>query len=252
MTNASNRRTRPSPHLRPRHRRPQPAAGRRAPRPALGPGRARVRRPHRDPGAPPARGRGRRAGRRRALSVQHIEAGLFAVAVPFTDLIDYRLEVSYPGGDAGSSHRRRPLPLPAHARRDRPASVRRGPPRAAVGDPRRAPAQLHHPRRRRRRRVVRRVGAERQGRQPDRRVQPLGRQRGADAGARLDRGLGAVLARTSRPTACTSSGCTAPTASVTDRADPMAFATEVPPQTASRVTTSDYTWATTTGWPAAR
>ena len=31
--------------------------------------------------------------------------------------------------------------------------------------------------------------------------------------------------------------------SVTDRADPMAFATEVPPQTASRVTSSDYTWA---------
>ena len=30
--------------------------------------------------------------------------------------------------------------------------------------------------------------------------------------------------------------------SVTDRADPMAFATEVPPQTASRVTKSDYTW----------
>ncbi len=31
-------------------------------------------------------------------------------------------------------------------------------------------------------------------------------------------------------------------ASVTDRADPMAFATEVPPQTASKVTQSDYTW----------
>jgi 1,4-alpha-glucan branching enzyme len=31
--------------------------------------------------------------------------------------------------------------------------------------------------------------------------------------------------------------------SVTERADPMAFATEVPPQTASRVTKSDYTWA---------
>ena len=30
--------------------------------------------------------------------------------------------------------------------------------------------------------------------------------------------------------------------SVTDRADPFAFATEVPPQTASRVTSSDYTW----------
>ncbi|MDT5100916.1 MAG: 1,4-alpha-glucan branching enzyme [Mycobacterium sp.] len=32
---------------------------------------------------------------------------------------------------------------------------------------------------------------------------------------------------------------------VTERADPMAFATEVPPQTASRVTKSDYTWADT-------
>jgi 1,4-alpha-glucan branching enzyme len=31
--------------------------------------------------------------------------------------------------------------------------------------------------------------------------------------------------------------------SVSDRADPMAFATEVPPQTASRVTQSDYTWS---------
>src|SRR6185437_14766084 len=30
---------------------------------------------------------------------QHIEAGLFAVAVPFTNLVDYRLEVSYPGAD---------------------------------------------------------------------------------------------------------------------------------------------------------
>src|SRR3954447_5838978 len=30
---------------------------------------------------------------------------------------------------------------------------------------------------------------------------------------------------------------------VTDRADPMAFATEVPPQTASRVTESSYTWS---------
>ena len=35
--------------------------------------------------------------------------------------------------------------------------------------------------------------------------------------------------------------------SVTDRADHFAFATEVPPQTASRVTSSDYTWATTSG-----
>ncbi|HEV7419841.1 MAG TPA: 1,4-alpha-glucan branching protein GlgB [Mycobacterium sp.] len=33
--------------------------------------------------------------------------------------------------------------------------------------------------------------------------------------------------------------------SVIDRADPMAFATEVPPQTASRVFSSDYTWSDT-------
>src|SRR4051794_35761421 len=29
---------------------------------------------------------------------QHIEAGVFAVAVPFTNLVDYRLQVSYEGG----------------------------------------------------------------------------------------------------------------------------------------------------------
>jgi len=35
----------------------------------------------------------------------HIEAGLFAVAVPFTDLVDYRLEVSYDsGGDEPHVH----------------------------------------------------------------------------------------------------------------------------------------------------
>ena len=34
----------------------------------------------------------------------HVETGLFAVAVPFTDLIDYRIEVSYPGGDSPVVH----------------------------------------------------------------------------------------------------------------------------------------------------
>ena len=34
----------------------------------------------------------------------HVESGLFAVAVPFTDLIDYRLEVSYQGSDAPVVH----------------------------------------------------------------------------------------------------------------------------------------------------
>ncbi|MCB0947278.1 MAG: 1,4-alpha-glucan branching enzyme, partial [Mycobacterium sp.] len=33
----------------------------------------------------------------------HIDSGVFAVALPYTNLVDYRLEVSYPGGD-GSPH----------------------------------------------------------------------------------------------------------------------------------------------------
>src|SRR6185437_15006269 len=32
--------------------------------------------------------------------LQHIESGLFAVALPFVDLIDYRLEVRYSDSDA--------------------------------------------------------------------------------------------------------------------------------------------------------
>ena len=125
--------------------------------------------------------------------LQHIDSGLFAVALPFVDLIDYRLEVSYER--RRTAHRRRRLPLPAHPGRGRPAPVRRGSPRTAVGGPRRAPPFLHHRRRRGRRGVLRGVGAQRQRRQPDRRVQRLGRQRGADAGAGLIRRVGAVLAR---------------------------------------------------------
>jgi len=33
---------------------------------------------------------------------QHIEAGLFAVALPFTNLADYRLEIGYPGADGAT------------------------------------------------------------------------------------------------------------------------------------------------------
>ncbi|MBS1690602.1 MAG: 1,4-alpha-glucan branching enzyme, partial [Actinobacteria bacterium] len=35
---------------------------------------------------------------------EHVDGGLFAVALPFTGLIDYRLEVSYPGGDSPVVH----------------------------------------------------------------------------------------------------------------------------------------------------
>ena len=144
--------------------------------------------------------------------LQHIESGLFAVALPFVNLIDYRLEVSYERLRAATSVADAYRFLPTLGR-GRSAPVRRGPPRAAVGSPGRASSLVHHGRRRRRRRVVRGVGAQRQGRQPDRRVQRLDRQRSPDAGAGLVGGLGVVLARVPRSTACTSSACTAPTAS---------------------------------------
>ncbi len=91
--------------------------------------------------------------------------------------------------------------------------------------------------------VVRGVGTQRQGRQPDRRIQRLGRAPRPRCGCWAPPGCGSCSGPGSPTTACTSSGCTAPTASVTERADPFAFGTEVPPQTASRVTSSDYTWA---------
>ena len=59
---------------------------------------------------------------------------------------DYRLEVTY---GVRHLHRRRPVPLAADARRDRPAPDRRGPAREPVGGARRARAHLRHPRRRR-------------------------------------------------------------------------------------------------------
>ena len=93
----------------------------------------------------------------------HIESGLFAVALPFTNLADYRLEISYEGG--GDSPTRTWWPMrtgSAHARRGRLAPVR-GSSRTTVGGARRASARLHHTRRRGERGVVRGVGAERPG-----------------------------------------------------------------------------------------
>ena len=38
----------------------------------------------------------------------HVRTRLFAVAVPFTNLVDYRLEVAYPGGDVARRDTRSP------------------------------------------------------------------------------------------------------------------------------------------------
>ena len=95
-------------------------------------------------------------------------------------------------------HRRRPLPLAAHARRGRPAPHRRGPPREPLGRPRRARAQLRHPGRHGHRHVVRRLGAQRPRRARHRRVQLLGRHVVPDARHGLQRRLGAVRPRRRR------------------------------------------------------
>ncbi len=90
-----------SPHLRPDPGDLNRLLAGRAPQPARDPRCARVRRPHRDPRAT-ARTRVEVAalvgGERYPFT--HIDSGLFAVALPFTDLVDYRLEVSYPGADS--------------------------------------------------------------------------------------------------------------------------------------------------------
>ena len=108
---------------------------------------------------------------------QHIEAGLFAVALPYTNLVDYRLEVAYAAGDGQHVHSvadaYRFLPtlgevdlhLFAEGRHERLWEILGAHPR-----------RFDHARRCRRRSVFRGLGAECQGRQPDRRIQPLGRQ----------------------------------------------------------------------------
>jgi 1,4-alpha-glucan branching enzyme len=173
----------------------------------------------------------------------HIESGLFAVAVPFTNLADYRLEVSYDtGGDSPDTHTvadaYRFLPtlgeldlhLFAEGRHERLWDILGAHPRSfttpdgvvngvsfAVWAPNAQGVSLigdfnHWDGDEAQLRVLGSTGVWELF-WPDFPVDGLYKFRihGAD-------GL------------------------VTDRADPMAFATEVPPQTASRVTTSDYTW----------
>ena len=133
----------------------------------------------------------------------------------------------------GATTRRRPVPLPAHARRDRPAPDQRGPPRAAVDGARRARAPLRRPRTAPvDRHVLRGLGAERPGRPGRRRLQQLGRPRAPDAPARAPRASGSCSCPTSaRGTDVQVRRSSAPTAQWREKADPMAFHTEVPPAT---------------------
>ena len=126
---------------------------------------------------------------------------------------------------------RRPVRIPADARRARPAPARGGPPRAPLRPARRPPARA----RRRRRHRVRGLGAERALGQRRRRLQRLGRPPPPDAVARRLGGLGALRPgrRAGQPLQVRAArarrgGCVL-------KADPYAFAAERPPATASLV-----------------
>ena len=192
----------------------------------------------------PACRRGGGAGRAvSAIVFQHIESGLFAVALPFTNLVDYRLEVGYEGGGdspnvhtVADAYRFLPtlgevdLHLFAEGRHERLWEVLGAHPRSfttpdgvvdgvsfAVWAPNANGVSL--------------IGEFNHWDGNEAQLRVLGSTGvwelfwpGFEVGGlykfRVHGADGAV----------------------TERADPMAFATEVPPQTASKVTQSCYTW----------
>jgi len=174
---------------------------------------------------------------------QHIEAGLFAVALPFTNLVDYRLQVSYDtGGESPHVHN------VADAYRFLPT----------LGE-----VDLHLFAEGRHERLWEILGAHpRSFTTPDgvvdgvsfavwapnaKGVSLIGEFNHWDGNEAQLRVLGSTgvwelfwpgfeIGGLYKFRVYGADG------SVTDRADPMAFATEVPPQTASKVTKSSYTW----------
>ncbi|MGP4058198.1 1,4-alpha-glucan branching protein GlgB [Mycobacterium sp. 4D054] len=173
--------------------------------------------------------------------LRHIEAGLFAVAVPFVNLIDYRFEIKYSEDESAFVHTvadaYRFLPtlgevdlhLFSEGRHERLWEVLGAHPRSfttpdgevtgvsfAVWAPNAkgvsVTGDFNHWGNEAQMRVLGSTG-----------VWELFWPNFPDGGLYKFRVHGADGA-------------------VTDRADPMAFATEVPPQTASRVFESDYTW----------
>ena len=146
---------------------------------------------------------------------------------------DYRLEVAY---DGAAAHGRRPVPLPADARRDRPAPDRRGPARASCGRcSARTSARYDGAARHRHGTSFAVWAPNARGVRRRRRLQLLGRPRAPDALARLDRRLGAVRPGRRRRARATSSRSSAPTASGGRRPTRWPSRTEVPPATASVV-----------------
>ena len=180
--------------------------------------------------------------------LQHIDSGLFAVALPFVDLIDYRLEVSYHGSDrhtAADAYRFLPtlgevdLHLFGEGRHERLWEVLGAHPRSfktadgvvdgvsfAVWAPNAKGVSL---------------------------IAEFNGWNGNDAPLRVLGSSGVwELFWPDFPTdGLYKFRVHGADGSVADRADPFAFATEVPPHTASRVNVSDYRWSDD-GWMTAR
>ena len=174
---------------------------------------------------------------------EHLDSGLFAAALPFTNLIDYRLEVSYPGaGDAPDVHTvadaYRFLPtlgeidlhLFAEGRHERLWEILGAHPRSfttadgvvsgvsfAVWAPNAKGVSL---------------------------IGEFNHWDGNEAPLRVlgSSGVWELFWPDFPAGGLYKFRVHGADGSVTDRADPFAFATEVPPQTASRVTESSYSW----------
>ena len=180
-------------------------------------------------------------GRRYPLA--HIASGLFAVALPFTNLVDYRLEVTYPDAD-GAPHSRtvadgyRFLPtlgeidlhLFAEGRHERLWEILGAHPRSFVT----ADGTVDG--------VSFAVWA------PNAKgISLIGEFNGWDGHDAPMRVLGSTGVWELFWPGFPADGLYkfrvhGADGTVTDRADPFAFATEVPPQTASKVFVSDYLW----------
>jgi 1,4-alpha-glucan branching enzyme len=176
--------------------------------------------------------------------LQHIDSGLFAVALPFTNLIDYRLEVSYQSSDGSiDTH------LTADAYRFLPT----------LGE-----VDLHLFSEGRHERLWEILGAHRRSFTtadgtvdgvsfavwaPNAKgvsvVGDFNHWDGQQAPMRVlgSTGVWELFWPGFPPDGLYKFRIRGADGSTVDRADPMAFATEVPPQTASRVFTSDYTWS---------
>jgi 1,4-alpha-glucan branching enzyme len=172
--------------------------------------------------------------------LQHIDSGLFAVALPFAGLIDYRLEVRYDGGDptiVADAYRFLPtlgevdLHLFGEGRHERLWEVLGAHPRSfttADGEVDGVSFAVWAPN-------AKGVGL----------IGEFNGWNGDDAPLRMlgSSGVWELFRPGFAHDALYKFRVHGADGSIVDRADPMAFATEVPPQTASRVHVSDYRWA---------